>query len=58
MHEWYVIDTRTGEILTCITSSRPFPPSVASFPAAQFLLVTLTPSQQQLDGYRYYRERP
>lgn len=56
--EWFVIDTRSGRIVNCITTSRPGEPSLDGFVDVEHLTVTRTPSAAQLCGYQYWDERP
>ncbi len=56
--EWFVIDTRSGQIVNCITTSRPGAPSLNGFIDAEHLTVTRTPTAAQLRAYRYWGERP
>ena len=56
MTEWYVIDARTGRIVTCVTSRTS--PDVSGWLNGEHLTVDPCPSQAALNGYRYYTERP
>jgi hypothetical protein len=54
MTEWYVVSKATKQIVNCITTSKPNPTN----PDPEKYDLTRTPSQQQLNSYRYYWERP
>lgn len=56
--EWFVVDTRTGRIVNCITTSRPGEPSLHGFVDAEHLAITRTPTSEQLRGYQFWNERP
>lgn len=58
--EWYVIDTRTNEIVNCITSSdsNRVELVLGSFVDAEFLRLDPNPPRALLERYRYWNERP
>ena len=56
--QWYVIDKRSGRIVNGHLTTRPGPPDLSGWLNAEHLEVTTTPTQEQLNGYRYYTERP
>lgn len=57
MNEWWIIDTRTNEIVNCCTM-RGGPPDLGRWVDPEHLRTTLTPTQAQLEAYQYWSERP
>lgn len=58
MREWFVIDTRTNEIVNCITADKEPTLDPARWVHAERLRLDLHPTRAQLEGYRYWNERP
>ena len=54
---WYVIDTRTNEIVIAITTSGRMP-SLDGFTNPETLRLDAHPPIQMLRRYRYWDERP
>lgn len=57
-YEWFVVDNRTGQIVNCITTRSQYPPSLDGWIDPHYLSVTRRPSREQLEGYRFWNERP
>lgn len=56
--EWFVIDTRTNEIVNCITTDRGGEPSLDGFEHPEHHRVDRHPPMAMLERYRYWNERP
>jgi hypothetical protein len=56
--QWYVVDKRSGRIVNAVLTAKPDGPNLSTFIDAEHLTATTTPTQSQLEGYRYYWERP
>lgn len=54
MQEWYIISIETGEVVDCLMTALVVPAN----PDSTKYYLTNSPSQVQLEGYRYYWERP
>lgn len=55
--DWYVIDTRTNEIVNCVMAGERPKGVTDLMEDKEFLHLTKFPTKQQLDAYRYYTER-
>ena len=59
MREFYVIDTRTNEIVNCVTTSGNVPTlDPKGWEDAEHLRLDEHPTMSQLQQYRYWNERP
>ena len=59
MTEYYVIDTRSGRIVNCITTSKPKDEiDLSRFENSEHLRLDANPPQRLLEKYRYWEERP
>jgi hypothetical protein len=56
--DWYVIDTRTNEIVNCISSQGGNEPSLAGFTEPEHLRLDRNPPRKMLERYLYWSERP
>lgn len=56
MREYFIVDKSTDNIVNCVTTARKPDDTVFGFGSEYY--ATTNPTQQQLNGYRYYWERP
>jgi hypothetical protein len=55
---YYVIDTRTNQIINAIESRKPEGPDLEGFQNREHLRLETRPTMAQLSAYRYWNERP
>ena len=58
MRTWFIIDTRTNDIVNACEGARSEADALRGFEHPEYLRATQTPSRAQLEGYRYWNERP
>lgn len=59
--DWFIIDTANDTIIAAVSTTKTGPPDLVALwgeEKAQHYRATRTPTELQLEQYRFYRERP